>query len=131
MSERQIVHWLVQDLRWFSSPNDKPVIAWQFRAIWDIFFSFILFPILQSPSARGICRKQKELKKYIPYCTQHHAITNTYYLNFIIHFCAMVEENFKIWLCEMPHTALTLWFTLSPLVMKVLKFDFVKRLILP
>ena len=43
----------------------------------EIFFSFFLFPIFQSPSAREILRKQKELEKYFSYCTLHRAITST------------------------------------------------------
>ena len=34
-----------------------------------------MFPLCHSPLAR---RKQKELEKYFPYCTLHHAITITY-----------------------------------------------------
>ena len=44
----------------------------------EIFFSFFLFPIFHSPSAREIVRKQKELEKYFSYCTLHRAITSTY-----------------------------------------------------
>ena len=44
----------------------------------EIFFSFFLFPIFHSPSAREILRKQKELEKYSSYCTLHRAITCTY-----------------------------------------------------
>ena len=46
----------------------------------EIFFSFFLFPIFDSPSAREILRKQKELEKYFSYCTLHRAITSTYYI---------------------------------------------------
>ena len=48
----------------------------------EIFFSFFLFPIFHSPSAREILRKQKELEKYFSYCTLHRAITSTYCLIF-------------------------------------------------
>ena len=44
----------------------------------EIFFSFFLFPIFHSPSAREILRKQKELEKHFSYCTLHRAITSTY-----------------------------------------------------
>ena len=44
----------------------------------EIFFSFFLFPIFHSPSAREILRKQKELEKYFSYCTLHRTITSTY-----------------------------------------------------
>ena len=55
----------------------------------------------------------------------------SYCLNSIVHSFTMVEENFEIWLCETPHIALMLSFTLSPWLKKILKFAFVKRLILP
>ena len=44
----------------------------------EIFFSFFLFPIFHSSSAREILRTQKELEKYFSYCTLHRAITSTY-----------------------------------------------------
>ena len=50
----------------------------------EIFFSFFLFPIFHTPSAREILRKQKELEKYFSYCTLHHAITSTY-LRYLVH----------------------------------------------
>ena len=47
----------------------------------EIFFSFFLFPIFHSPSAREILRKQKELEKYFSYCTLHRVITSIYFVN--------------------------------------------------
>ena len=66
----KIVHWLVQDKIY----DDLVHLTINQLS----HGSFVQYGIYFSRSFCFLCRKQKEIEKYIPYCTQHQAITNTY-----------------------------------------------------
>ena len=49
------------------------------------------------PSARAICRKQKELEKCIPYRTLHQAITSTYFRHETTSVLKLISVFFSHW----------------------------------